>query len=118
MDMLGEPGPDPDAVPADRVRGQVEVIVPGRIAERVGGMSAVRYDGYVADQPGRQHHGSWQRVEHVDDLLARDHRTGRGEHALFLHAGAAPIMHNALAVSTLALDDGTLRPDTHTISAT
>ena len=111
MDMLVQPGPEPHPVPADRVPGQVEVIVPGRIAERVGGMSAVRYDSYVADQPGRQHHGSWQRVEHVDDLLDRDHRSGRGEHALFLHAGDAPVLDVALAVGALGVDDGYVRAE-------
>src|SRR5215469_18138157 len=106
VDVFVHPGSERRPVPADRVPGNIEIVVPGRIAERVGRVRSAWSSRDVADGPGRQHHRAWPRVEFADDLLDRCDGPGRSEHALFLHPGDSPVLDVAAAVGTLRVDDG------------
>src|SRR6187455_198093 len=84
------PGEERVTVTADRIPGDVEVVVPHRVGVRVGGLGPARDVGDVVDHPGRQDDRARARLELVNELLHRDESTPRCEDRFLLDAGDAP----------------------------
>ena len=105
-DIVLHPAREPVAVAADRVPGDVEVVVPLCVAVRVGRMRA------VPDLPRRSRSSSAggrsrrAAARAVDDLFDGDEDALRAEHGLLLHADDAPQLHIAGPVGLLRVDHG------------
>ena len=92
-------------VAADRVPGHVEVVVPGRVAQRVGGVRRRRALPLRSPRPRRAARWPPAGGQLVHDLLHGDDRPLRAEHRLLLHPGDSPQLDVPGPVGTLRVDD-------------